>query len=85
MRIDPVNPPARASKIKSNNFLGIVNIGIKPTISNEKTPLAEVHILNFNSNIYGERLTLELTDFIREERKFPSLEALKEQISKDIN
>jgi riboflavin kinase/FMN adenylyltransferase len=71
--------------LKNEAFLGIVNIGIKPTISNEKIPLAEVHILNFNSDIYGERLTLELIDFIREERKFPSLEALKEQISKDIN
>lgn len=65
-------------------FHGVMNIGIKPTfkdISRIKT--IEVHILNFTQDIYGEILKVEIRSFIRSERKFKSIEALKIQFHQD--
>ena len=60
----------------------ILNFGIKPTFSGSQ-PLFEVHIFNFNKDIYGKKITVELLDFIREEKKFNSIEELKLQIETD--
>ena len=67
-------------------FNGIMNIGMRPTFKNEKTNVSyEVHILNFNQNIYGEKLMIEILFFIREEKGFETLEHLVKQINQDIN
>ncbi len=65
-------------------FLGIANYGIKPTFKNDE-PLLEVHIFNFNAEIYGKRVSIIFKKFIRYEKKFASIEKLREQIIKDIN
>ncbi len=64
-------------------FKGIMNIGIRPTVDGNKQTI-EVHILDFYRDIYGEKLRVNLLNFIRPEQKFASLEALKEQIHRDI-
>ncbi|MFT7087210.1 MAG: riboflavin kinase/FMN adenylyltransferase [Rickettsiales bacterium] len=61
----------------------ILNFGIKPTFAGDK-PLFEVHIFDFNSDIYGKKITVELIDFIREEKKFNGIMELREQIKKDV-
>ena len=63
--------------------IGICNIGTRPTVgeSNERT--IETHILNFEEDIYGLDIKLEFVGSIRPEQKFPSLDALKEQLGKD--
>ena len=61
---------------------GVANIGIKPTVGGD-VPLLEVHLFDFNGIIYGKRIEVECVDFIRQERKFDSLDALKEQIILD--
>lgn len=61
---------------------GVMNIGLRPTVDgNEKR--IEVHIFDFDRDIYGETLKIELVQKIRDEEKFGSLEALKQQISLD--
>lgn len=62
----------------------VANIGNRPTLSTDTRPRLEVHILDFNGNLYGRRLRIEFLDKIREERKFSSIEALQLQISNDI-
>lgn len=63
---------------------GMMNIGYRPTVDDDQQKRSlEVHILNFEKNIYGQSVTVEFHDFIREEKKFDSLEALKEQLVKD--
>ena len=64
-------------------YIGICNIGTRPTVgeSNERT--IETHILNFNEDIYGLDIKIEFVGSIRAERKFPSLDALKEQLQLD--
>lgn len=64
---------------------GIMNFGIKPTIGADLEPIYEIHILNFNQEIYGKKISFELLDFIREEKKFESLDALKQQVKMDID
>jgi riboflavin kinase/FMN adenylyltransferase len=64
-------------------YLGICNIGTRPTVgeSNERT--IETHILNFNEDIYGLDIRIEFVARLRDEMKFSSLEQLKERISLD--
>lgn len=62
----------------------ILNYGVKPTVNGSSTPVAEVHILEFNRDIYGEKIKIYVNHMIRGEKKFESLDALKNQIIKDI-
>ncbi len=62
---------------------GIANIGFRPTFSGKKI-LLEVHLFNFNRNLYNKNLTVEFLKFIRKEKKFKDIKQLKKQISKDI-
>ena len=64
--------------------LGACNVGFRPTISGVGERRVEGHVLDWNKPLYGRRLKLEFLRRIRGERKFPSLEALKEQIAKDV-
>ena len=70
--------------ISNRIFKGVVNIGIKPTIMQNSSPIAEVHLFDFNQDIYGKKITIELKKFIRNEKKFNSLEELVSQIKQDV-
>lgn len=64
---------------------GVCNVGYKPTFKNpeDKQLTIEVHILDFNKNIYGEEVVVGWYKRIRSEKKFDGIEALKSQIEKD--
>ncbi len=65
-------------------FYGMLNMGVKPTVnSNAGKLFIEVHIFDFNRNIYGETITISFLGKIREEKKFSNTDALKKQIEKD--
>ena len=63
---------------------GVVNIGIRPTFDTRSLAI-EVHVFDFNEDLYGEEITLYFIRKIREERKFDTAEALIGQIKKDIS
>ena len=63
---------------------GVMNIGCRPTVEGN-SPTIEIHLLDWSGNLYDRTLTVYLQEFIRSERKFSSLDALKEQIAKDCN
>ena len=63
---------------------GVANLGVKPTLGDEMGLLLEVHLLDFSEDLYGQELTVYFRNKIRDERDFGSLEALKQQINKDI-
>ncbi|WP_396602425.1 bifunctional riboflavin kinase/FAD synthetase [Algibacter sp. R77976] len=63
---------------------GMMNIGMNPTVNGDKQTI-EVHFLDFNEDIYGKTLKIELLHRIRDEEKFESVEALKLQLAKDKN
>jgi riboflavin kinase / FMN adenylyltransferase len=63
---------------------GVANIGIRPTIHGDAGErILELHLFDFAENIYGEDLEVHFREYLRPEQKFPSLEALKIQISAD--
>ena len=62
---------------------GMMNIGVRPTVSGEMQHRIEVHIFDFSKEIYGDQLTIEFVARIRDERKFETKEALKAQLKQD--
>ncbi len=69
-------------EVLGQKYKGMCNIGMRPTVDG-KVRTIETHILDFDEDIYGLPLRIRFQRRIRDERKFPSLEALKEQLSKD--
>lgn len=67
----------------SQTYQGIANFGVRPTV-NGQGALLEVHIIDFEKDIYGEVLEVKFIKMLRTERKFDSLDSLKQQISRDI-
>jgi riboflavin kinase/FMN adenylyltransferase len=63
--------------------LGMMNIGVRPTIDEVDTPTIEVHLFDFNGNLYGKALTVQLLSRCRDEFKFNSIDELKNQLKKD--
>lgn len=70
--------------INGKHYNGITNVGTKPTITSEKTVFAETNILDFDEDVYGENATVKLLHFQRPERKFNSIDELRNRISNDI-
>lgn len=69
-------------KVKNSLYKGMLNIGVRPTIEGLNKTI-EVNIFDFDQDIYGEKIEVILLKYIREEQKFESLEALKQQLNKD--
>lgn len=65
-------------------FSSITNIGLKPTVNYNGSPLAETYIKNFSGNLYDKILQVQLLKFIRPEMKFNSIQALMQQMQEDL-
>ena len=70
------------SIIENTVVFGMMNIGFRPTI-NGKNQTIEIHFFNYNNDLYGKELTVELLYFLRDEQKFSSVEKLTLQLKKD--
>ena len=68
--------------LQQTTVKGVMNIGCRPTVAGE-APTIEVHLLDWSGDLYGQTLKVDLIKFIRPEQKFASVEALKQQITKD--
>ena len=69
--------------IENKIYNGIANIGRRPTV-NDRGVLLEVNIFDFNNNIFGKEISVNLLNFIRKEKKFDGIESLKTQIKNDV-
>jgi riboflavin kinase/FMN adenylyltransferase len=65
-------------------YLGVMNIGVKPTLGTNIKRTMEIHLLGFHGDLYGEALTCTVLFKIREERKFESIAKLAQQIREDV-
>lgn len=70
--------------VQGGRYKGITNIGVKPTVTEEKKVVVETFILDYEGDLYGETITVNLLRMVRPERKFASIEELKNQIECDI-
>lgn len=68
---------------KNQEKYGITNVGIRPTV-NTNILCAETHIFDFDGNLYKEKITVEFLHFLREERRFNSVEQMSAQVNNDI-
>ena len=64
--------------------MGVTNVGVKPTVSDERRPVAETCLFDFDEVVYGERVTVSLLAFLRPERRFADTEELKNQMRQDL-
>ena len=71
------------TKVGDKIYKSMTNIGTHPTINELDKPIIETHLLDFNEFIYGQIVKVEILSFIREQKKFPSLNDLKEQLNQD--
>lgn len=67
----------------TQRYPAIASLGIRPTVTHDKTCILEVHFFDFDQDIYGEHLTIEFIQWLRNEEKFPSLDELKAQMALD--
>src|SRR5207249_11069180 len=64
-------------------YQAVVNVGVRPTFG-ENELAVEAHVLAFVGDLYNERVTLTFLRRLRDDRKFPSVDALREQIALDV-
>ncbi|MGH8156681.1 MAG: bifunctional riboflavin kinase/FAD synthetase [Rhodanobacter sp.] len=62
---------------------GVASLGVRPTVNEVSEPLLEVHLFDFDGNLYGQRMAVEFVAKLRDEQKFDGLEPLKVQMALD--
>src|SRR5437879_1419064 len=66
-------------------YHGVVNLGVRPTVSSGKPErVLEIHLLDFNRDIYGEDIEVQFVSYLRPEKKFDNVDALARQIALDV-
>jgi riboflavin kinase/FMN adenylyltransferase len=63
---------------------GVVNLGYRPTVSSKTERVLEIHLLDFERDIYGKDLEVHFIRYLRPEKKFENLDALVRQIEADV-
>ncbi len=71
--------------LHGERFKGMMNIGFNPTFEQEGDKTMEVNLFNFDRDIYGERMIIELKKYLRPEKRFGDVNDLKKQMEKDRN
>ena len=71
--------------VKLDSFFGVANLGLKPTFGGVKNLVLEVHLFDFNKNIYGKHVHVTFFKKIRDEKRFSSSNELSSQIASDVN
>jgi riboflavin kinase/FMN adenylyltransferase len=66
------------------SFDGIANLGFRPTVSHDHQRVLEVHLFDFDGDLYGIDVEVEFLRFLRGEKKFASVDELRDQIARDI-
>ncbi len=65
-------------------YVGVANVGVRPTVDGTGKPLLEVHLFDFSGDLYGKLINVEFKAKLRDEQRFASLDELKAQIQRDI-
>ena len=73
---------AARMKVAGRNYNAMANIGTRPSVDGQ-TRLLEIHIFNYKGSLYGRYVKINLLKKIRDEQRFASIEALKEQLLQD--
>ena len=82
---DPVCNGVYAARVRidGTEHEAVVNVGHRPTVGNGPDRVLEAHLLDFEGDLYGQTIEVELLEFLREEQRFGSTEELSRQIEAD--
>ena len=85
LKKDDIKHGVYASKTTVDNkeYISITNVGLRPSVDENKTLNVETWILDFSGDLYGKKIKVDLYYFIRETRKFNGLEEVKKQLDID--
>ena len=76
---------AAEARIDGEWHRGVVNLGVRPTVSSGKSErVLEIHVFDFDRDIYGQNVEVRFVKYLRPEKKFKNLDALVEQIRQDV-
>ncbi len=85
LELPPFGVYAVRVRHRDREWLGALNLGCRPTLGHTDPPVrCEVHLLDFDAEIYGEELRVEFASALRPEQRFAGPEALRQQIARDI-
>ena len=65
-------------------YYGVTNVGVNPTVEDGRQCKAETHILDFQGDLYGQKIRVEFLEWMRDEQRWSGVEALQAQLQKDI-
>lgn len=71
------------AELEGKRYFGMMSIGYNPTVTDEKQLRIEVHIFDFDENVYGKKIKINLLEYLREEKKFDSLDELIKEMNSD--
>ena len=74
---------AVAVSLNDSDYIGMLNIGNRPTVNDSADRTIEVHILDFSGEIYAEEITVKFIDKLRDEKQFKDLQELQNQLKED--
>lgn len=72
------------TKIQGKEYLGVANLGQAPTLHANRPPILEVHLIDYERDLYDREIEIFFLKFLRHEKRFDSIEALKTQIQRDV-
>lgn len=83
--VEPLRNGVYAAKVRLGDVwhYAVANIGRKPSVMGGGKRILEVHIFDFDQNIYGRTIGVEMGEFIRDERRFNSFDELRDEIASD--
>jgi riboflavin kinase / FMN adenylyltransferase len=74
----------RVHGLRGEPRAGVASVGVRPTIRADGKPIAEAFLFDFNETIYGKRITVEFLHKLRDEARYPDLDTLTRQMSRDV-
>jgi len=82
--VPPTGVYATTADLQGTRWPAVTNIGVRPTFESAGVLAIETHVLGLTADVYGERLSLSFIQRLRDERRFPDADALREQIAADV-
>ena len=82
--VPPAGVYATAADIGGRRWPAVTNIGVRPTVDTSGATTIETHVLGLDADLYGAPVSLSFIQRLRDERRFPDVDALREQIAADI-
>ena len=83
-KLPPFGVYAGLVTVEGGEYLGVTNVGLRPTLTSDPAPTVETYLPDFSGDLYGKEITVSLYRFLRPTRKMASLREVEAQVEKDV-